>query len=272
MIMIFILNLIWMHDDTGYGFALYSCVCVCFPIMINSIVDLTFASLIRCLQIKFQKTNSLISNVVFCANKSNTFKIHNKQQNTTTEFVMANYKNHKDKILHLIQTLRHLHLEITRIGKQINRGYCLQLLLEMAVHFAVVTATVYCLYGVFSGQLHVIVSNEKIVAMVLWAGTYSIKIVLVNYLATNVTNEAYKTGEIIQSFEGSIIDNDLREEIHQFTQQIVLNSLHFTAFGFFSIDNSLTGKFFATVTTYVVILIQMNTPIIDYNDEQHNDM
>jgi len=31
-------------------------------------------------------------------------------------------------------------------------------------------------------------------------------------------------------------------QIHQFTQQITLNSLNFTAAGFFSIDNSLTGK------------------------------
>ena len=31
-------------------------------------------------------------------------------------------------------------------------------------------------------------------------------------------------------------------QIHQFTQQIILRSLNFTAFGFFSINNSLTGK------------------------------
>lgn len=31
-------------------------------------------------------------------------------------------------------------------------------------------------------------------------------------------------------------------QITQFTQQIVLNSLKFTASGFFSIDNTLTGK------------------------------
>jgi len=31
-------------------------------------------------------------------------------------------------------------------------------------------------------------------------------------------------------------------QIHQFTQQIVLNSLNFSACGFFSIDNLLTGK------------------------------
>ncbi|XP_070519182.1 gustatory receptor 68a-like [Cardiocondyla obscurior] len=172
---------------------------------------------------------------------------------------MTNYKNHKAKIMHLIQTLRLLHLEITKIGRQINHAYCVQLLLELAVHFTTVTSTTYCVYGAFSGQPGMSVNYGKIIAMTVSAFVYSFKIILVNWLCTSVSIEAYKTGEIIQSFEGSIIDDDMREEIHQFTQQIVLNSLNFTAAGFFSIDNSLTGKFFATVTTYVVILIQMNT-------------
>ncbi|XP_012526878.1 putative gustatory receptor 28b [Monomorium pharaonis] len=256
MIIVGITNILWMYHETGYGSAFLCSICICFPIMINSIVGVTFASFIRCIQQKFQKINDLVDNIVLCVNKSNTIKIHNQHNNTSITFVMANYKSHKNKIMHLIQTLRILHLEITKIGQQINHAYCLQLLLEMAVHFTVVTATTYCLYRVFSG--HLMIAGEKVLDMALWGCIYSVKIILVNCLCTSVSTEAYKTGEIIQSFEGSIIDDDMREEIRQFTQQVVLNSLNFTASGFFTIDNSLTGKFFATVTTYVVILIQMN--------------
>lgn len=39
-----------------------------------------------------------------------------------------------------------------------------------------------------------------------------------------------------------IIIIQMYSQIHQFTQQIVLKPLTFTATGFFSIDNTLTGK------------------------------
>ncbi|XP_070156530.1 putative gustatory receptor 28b [Polyergus mexicanus] len=264
MLLLNLMHIVWMYEDIasmGYLGIFYTDLCFCIPILTNSVVDVTFASLIRCLQIKFQNTNILINNVVLCANKSNIFKIHDQRENKQIAIVTINYENQKEKILHLIQTLRHLHLEVTRIARQINHTYCLQLLLEMAVHFTVVTVCFYCMYGALTGQFHMIFHSEKLVAMIVWAGIYSLKIILVNSLCTGVSQEAYKTGEIMQSFDGAGTDDDMREEITQFTQQIVLNSLNFTASGFFSIDNTLTGKFFATVTTYVVILIQMNTPL-----------
>ncbi|KYQ60713.1 hypothetical protein ALC60_00338, partial [Trachymyrmex zeteki] len=210
-----VLYIIWLYHDIGYWITLYSCICICFPVTINSVVELTFASLIRCVQTRFQKTNILINDVMLCANETHAFKIRNKHENTSITFIMVNYKIHKDKIIHLIRTLRHLHLEITKTGRQINKIYCLQILLELAVHFTIVTSSIYCLYLTYSGQLRM-VTNEKIIALAMWASIYSIKIILVNGLCTSVSTEAYKTGEIIQSFEASIIDDDMREEVSLF--------------------------------------------------------
>ncbi|XP_011050417.1 PREDICTED: uncharacterized protein LOC105143665 [Acromyrmex echinatior] len=47
MIIICILHIMWTYINVGYWFAFYSCICFIFPIMINSVVDLTFASFIR---------------------------------------------------------------------------------------------------------------------------------------------------------------------------------------------------------------------------------
>ncbi|KYN42743.1 hypothetical protein ALC56_02545 [Trachymyrmex septentrionalis] len=225
MIIICILHIMWTYINVGYWFAFYSCICFIFPIMINSVIDLTFASFIRqvicfskntqtCVQTKFQQTNTLINNIVFCINESNTFKIHNQHENTSIAFVMVNYKNHKENIMHLMQTLRHLHLEITRIGRQINSDYCVQFLFELTVHFTVVTSNAYYLYCVFSG--HITANNEKIIAMAIWGSIYLLKIILINWLCTSASTEACKTSEILQSFEGSIIDNDMREEVSLF--------------------------------------------------------
>ncbi|XP_071638150.1 putative gustatory receptor 28b isoform X1 [Temnothorax longispinosus] len=252
------MHTLWMYREE-YWVVFYTNISTSFPFILNSVVDLTFAALVRCVGMRFQKINTLINNAVLYANESNAFKIYNRHDNTSIAFVMANYKNRKDMIMHHIQTLRHLHLEITRIGRQTNRTFCFVLLLELAVHFTIITSTTYCLHGAFFGQLRVTLDNEKIISMAMWACIYSFKIILINSLCSSVSTEAYKTGEIIQSFEGSIMDDDMKEEIQQFTQQIMLNSLHFTCTGFFSIDNSLTGKFFTTVLKYVVILIQFST-------------
>ncbi|XP_011629613.2 uncharacterized protein LOC105422076, partial [Pogonomyrmex barbatus] len=188
MVILSIMHMLWTYTE-GYWFAIYSDICFFFPIVINSVVDITFASFIRCIKLKFKNTNILLNNVVLRASESNVFKIHNQHENTSIAIVRAHYKNHKDKIIHLMQTLRHLHLEITRIGKEINNTYCIQLLLELAVHFTIVTSTTYCLYGVFFGQLRTIVNDEKIVAMVVFGTVYSLKIILVNWLCTSVSEE-----------------------------------------------------------------------------------
>lgn len=59
----------------------------------------------------------------------------------------------------------------------------------MAVHFTVVTACIYCMYGAFTGQFHMTVHSEKLVAMIAWAGIYSLKIIFVNALCTSVSDE-----------------------------------------------------------------------------------
>jgi len=43
---------------------------------------------------------------MLCANESHAIKIRNKHENTSITFIMVNYKIHKDKIMHLIRTLR----------------------------------------------------------------------------------------------------------------------------------------------------------------------
>ncbi|XP_032681956.1 putative gustatory receptor 28b [Odontomachus brunneus] len=257
-----ITHAMWMWHDIKYGQNFYIALCFSIPIMINSVVDLTSCSLIRCVKLKFQYINILVNDVVLSANDAGILKIHNKPDNTPIAIVRSNYRNNKDTIVHLLQTLRQLHLELTRIAHDINGAYCLQILLEMAVHFTIITVVLYSLYSVIIGTtLRMAEENEKIVAMVVWGTTYSIKIIVMNNICTTASYESYKTGEIIQTFDGSVLNDELREEIRQFTEQIILNSLDFTAAGFFKIDNVLTGSFFATVTTYVVILIQMNTPV-----------
>lgn len=92
MITICILNLIWTHDgDIGIGIALYSCICVCIPVMINSVVDLTFASFVR---------------QVICSSKnSQTFCKQFFQSTTTVKISLISkiFIDHSNVSLHCLQ-------------------------------------------------------------------------------------------------------------------------------------------------------------------------
>lgn len=47
MILLSIMHILWVYRDVGYWFTIYTDVCFCLPIMINSVVDLTFTALIK---------------------------------------------------------------------------------------------------------------------------------------------------------------------------------------------------------------------------------
>jgi len=65
MIILYFTNTLWVYHDVGYGGVFYSNIFMCFPIMINSVVDLTFASFIR--QVMFLKeitsNNNILTNL-----------------------------------------------------------------------------------------------------------------------------------------------------------------------------------------------------------------
>lgn len=47
MMLLNITHMVWMWHDNGYMSNLYTALCFGFPIMLNSVVDVTFASFVR---------------------------------------------------------------------------------------------------------------------------------------------------------------------------------------------------------------------------------
>lgn len=41
------IHVTWLYDDVGYQELIYGTICICFPIVINSVVVLTFASFVK---------------------------------------------------------------------------------------------------------------------------------------------------------------------------------------------------------------------------------
>jgi len=47
MIILIVIHAVWIYNDVGYWISLCTNICICFPIIVNSVVDVTFASFIK---------------------------------------------------------------------------------------------------------------------------------------------------------------------------------------------------------------------------------
>ncbi|XP_067625324.1 gustatory and pheromone receptor 32a-like [Eurosta solidaginis] len=87
-----------------------------------------------------------------------------------------------------------------------------------------------------------------------WIPLYvGILILLVNN-CENATKEANKTSRILSRIYRK--DREYQNIIDEFLLKCVKQEVRFTAYGFFSIDNSTMFKIFSLATSYLVILIQ----------------
>ncbi|KAL2746805.1 gustatory receptor for sugar taste 43a-like [Vespula maculifrons] len=59
-------------------------------------------------------------------------------------------------------------------------------------------------------------------------------------------------------------------EIRDFTFQLIQNRLTFTAYGFYDLDHTFICSAIGSITTYLLILIQLDEPKIFFNDTNYN--
>ncbi|KAG7207306.1 hypothetical protein KM043_008973 [Ampulex compressa] len=240
-VFICIIDVFWILSAYSVTRAVMINVLVHVPSLVNSVVDITFASHVWCLGNKIEKLNELIGKICLCT-KTGFFVGRKSAQSATCRkmLTITGQDSRRDMIRHVVQTSREMHLSFVRIARGINRTYCLQVLLELAVQFTIITAALYNIYlAIMKPSVSRLPAQDRILRMCLWA--------LLN------------TGKIL--FLNGICDKVSRE-IQQFSMQTILRPLNFSAFGFFNLNNEFTRTFFGTVTTYLVILIQM-TPTND---------
>ncbi|XP_046629085.1 gustatory and pheromone receptor 32a-like [Neodiprion virginianus] len=85
------------------------------------------------------------------------------------------------------------------------------------------------------------------------------KIWVTNHSCWDTSNEAQKTGEVIYDlFKPNAKDERLQKQIHEFSVQIIQNPVKFDACGFFAMDYTAVQSVISSITTYLVILIQMS--------------
>ncbi|XP_046751500.1 gustatory receptor for bitter taste 66a-like [Diprion similis] len=128
----------------------------------------------------------------------------------------------------------------------------------MAISILVTTGLLYTIYVAYMLE-NVTYNNLKtIIQPLAWTSIYIYKIWVVNHACGTASNEARRTGEVIYSLmKPRAQDQELKVNIHDLSVQILQNPVRFDVCGFFIMNHTFIQAVIGSVTTYLIILIQM---------------
>ncbi|CAL7950168.1 unnamed protein product [Xylocopa violacea] len=251
--------IILLTEKVGVKRGIYLSILVQVPIITNMMLVLSFCVFLRILQNKLHEINVTLSEVYQLSNDINIkYKIQSYMSHKIR--VAMNYYNQNSFTQQFLQVTRHIHLEIVRISRELNKIYCFQLLLEIVVEFTILIGALYNIYFELL-QLHFtdVLKSESLLPLVLWILINSTKIIFVNNLCTGLCREAQITAQLLRELEISTLDNNIKNEIQQFLLQLILYPIYFSAAGFVNLNNEFTRTFFSTIATDMAILLQMSS-------------
>ncbi|KAG5315779.1 GR43A protein, partial [Acromyrmex insinuator] len=167
---------------------------------------------------------------------------------------------------HLLQIIKQVHLELCKITKMVCTIFGVQIAWEIGDIILILTGSLYYFYIRYITQQYKVLI-EQITLILAFSFMSILKIIYLSYVCKNAANEANKTIEIIHAIYGCDADTDMQEEIQQFSIQILQSPVTFFVFGV-TLDNRILSSILKTVSTYIVIMIQMGHSLESNNDVQ----
>ncbi|XP_014487987.1 PREDICTED: uncharacterized protein LOC106751579 [Dinoponera quadriceps] len=171
--------------------------------------------------------------------------------------------NLNQKLVIIMECRRRTHLVQTiRILKMLSTSFGIQVISEIGVAIIMITLLLYNLYILVQQQQRATGYGQlkKALVAIMFATINIFKIVYINRICKQTTNEGKKTSEIIHEIYRCCPDIDIREEIHQFGLQILWSPVEFSTFGI-SLNYHVLSSCLNTVTTYLVIMIQIDNSL-----------
>ncbi|KAF7992957.1 hypothetical protein HCN44_005738 [Aphidius gifuensis] len=106
-------------------------------------------------------------------------------------------------------------------------------------------------------------SDGSLISITTSMLSFMISVFSIIMLAQKVENfkeEMNRTGDLIHKIMSrSILDNELRDELQNFSLELLHRKVNFTATGMFSINSTLIKSILGTAVTYLIILLQVET-------------
>ncbi|XP_049828971.1 putative gustatory receptor 2a [Schistocerca gregaria] len=157
------------------------------------------------------------------------------------------------------------------MGKAVNAAYGLQNLVEVVSCFVSIVNYIY-ISVIAILDVKVVwpgITKVQVISLLsLWTGLMAGRLLATTYSSDMVVQETASTQRLVQKLLLLPLParSGCQDELQLFREQMARSRLRYSAAGFFTLDLSLLRSFTATVTTYVVILVQFG--LSDANKQQ----
>ncbi|XP_031775575.1 putative gustatory receptor 28b [Apis florea] len=151
-----------------------------------------------------------------------------------------------------------MNTKIFKLSHELNQAYTYQILLDLIMQFSLILNTFYNMYFYLISTSLSKILDKRFIAFFIWVFIHSTRIILVNNHCTNFYREVEVTAHLLRKLQFRYLDNSIRDEIQQFSLQLLLHPLKFTAGDYFILNNKLSTMFFGNLITYLIILVQIS--------------
>ncbi|XP_046490074.1 gustatory receptor for sugar taste 43a-like [Neodiprion pinetum] len=234
-------------------------------ILIIILLDLIFCVSIECVREKFRSLND---NLLKLARQTATLSSNESLSIAVRVNVNTTPRNGRErkplqsmttKQYYFLRKIRKAHWELCKLAKQINDTFGLQNLMFMGISFVMITGLLYTIYSAYTWHNSTRCKTFEITASTVWVAVFTSHIWMICHLCCSTSNEAQRTREILCEFStANINDAELQTEVDKFAVQTSQNPVKFDACGFFYMDYTFVQSVIGSITTYLVILIQMS--------------
>ncbi|XP_015369092.1 PREDICTED: gustatory receptor for sugar taste 43a-like [Diuraphis noxia] len=156
-------------------------------------------------------------------------------------------------MIDVLEILKAKHKLVSQAVKNLNNTFGIHLGLSLCA---------LCLYALFDVYYHLqaVWKHSKYKILVYgWILQYFVRFLLITVLAHLTTKQALKSKILITDIDNRYLDNNTKEELQIFLNQISSCTIEFTACDFFTLNTHLITSAIAAGTTYLVILLQFNS-------------
>ncbi|KAL2725485.1 gustatory receptor for sugar taste 43a-like [Vespula squamosa] len=248
------------YIDTNFSldiWMLHYCYFDNYPTIARQLFYLLRKEIKMCIKIKFGQLNTVLQSMLTTTIDSPQHKRvlrmkDNWEDDSSLSTIYRTYKVNKN--LKKLKRVRQIHSELIKCARIINETYGLHIFISTS---SSVVFLITLLHNLYILLLEYELKNciEKFYAMFYWITFYVIEIFAINNICETTMTE--NIGDILYELYEPSTSHKFRNEIRNFTYQLAQNRLIFTACGFYHLDHTFIYNAIGLITTYLVILIQV---------------
>ncbi|KAL0116055.1 hypothetical protein PUN28_011129 [Cardiocondyla obscurior] len=167
--------------------------------------------------------------------------------------------------MYLLQIMKQVHLELCKVSKLMCSAFGVQIAWEIGVVMLNIIQTLYNFYNRYIVRTSRSSTIADTIMAIILCFINILKIFILSRVCKNATEEGNKTVELIHTTNGCNTDIETQEEMQQFGIQILQSPVIFYVFGL-RMDNHILSMMLSTLTTYMVIIVQVSNSLESNSD------